>query len=184
MLIIGGQGYHGLLDDVWALDLASTSSASWTELVPSGTPPARAFAAAAYDPGHQAVYLLGGETYHALASDPLCLDLSGGTPSWGSLSISGDTLPPLAGAAAVWAEDFGAVLLHGGATYHQLSSTTYLLQPTGPCQVEVTALSISGDDPGPMVNAAMVWNTSDATGLLLGGESYYRISDELIEVAP
>jgi len=182
MLVIGGQGYHGLLDDLWSLDLTTTSAASWTELSPSGTAPERAFAAAVYDPNYEVVYLLGGETYNALAEDPLCLDLS--STSWSILTTTGDDLPPLAGAAAVWASDFGAVLLHGGATYHQLSSTSYLLQATDACVVEVTALTASGDDPGVTTDSALLWNASEAMGVMLGGESYHRLVDDVTEVVP
>jgi hypothetical protein len=131
-----------------ALDLTSTTSAVWTELSPSGTAPACSGAAAVYDPENEAVYLLGGETWHALADDPLCLDLSGATPTWQRLAVSGDALPDLAGAAATWAADHGGTLLFGGVGYHRMSSSAYFLRPTARCEVEVTALGPSGDDPG------------------------------------
>ena len=184
MLLIGGQGYNTLYDDIWELDLTSTSSAVWTELFPSGTGPERAFGVAIYDPENEAVYLIGGESYNMLAETPYCLDLSGSTPAWSVLTTTGDALPYVAGASATWAEGYGGVLLFGGMGYNSTSEDSYFLEVTGTCTVDVTALTSSSLNPGATVNGQLVWEPTGGVALQFGGESYYKLQEDLVEVSP
>ena len=184
MLLIGGEGYNTLYDDIWELDLTSTSSAAWTELFPSGTGPERAFSVAVYDPENEAVYLIGGESYNMLAETPYCLDLSSSTPAWSVLTTTGDSLPYVAGASATWAEGYGGVLLFGGMSYNSTSEDSYFLEVTGTCTVDVTAMTSSSLNPGATVNGQLIWEPTGGVALQFGGESYYNLQEDLVEVAP
>ena len=184
MLVIGGSGYHGLLNDVWELDLATDA---WTELSPglSGvSDTSLAFAAAVYDPLYEAVYVLGGETYHMLADTALCLDLSASTETWKELTTTGASLPEVTDATATWAEGYRAAVLHGGSTYHALSGSTWLLEPTAACEVTVTELTESGDSPGGLTGASLSWAESSGVGVLTGGQTYYKLNGSTVELAP
>jgi len=182
-LMIGGQGYYGLLSDVWSLDLTDTSAATWSELAPSGSvDPERAFATGVYDPDSDAVYLFGGEQYHGLSESALCLDL--GSLTWQELTVTGDALPETASSASAWMEGQGAALLFGGTTYYALEEDAWLIEPVGLCEVEVTALTLGSVEPAARVGASLTWVSDDERLILTGGLSYYTLLDTTMEVYP
>ena len=181
-LMWGGRGYYGLLSDMWELDF-SGATAVWTELAPFGDLPERAFSTAVYDPSQDVVYAFGGETYHALADTPLCMDME--SLEWMELIVTGDEIDPLTDAAAVYAPDYRAVVLYGGQGYHELPDQAYYIEPTGTCEVTVTALAAGdGSSPGGLMGHAMVWDSEDDVALLVGGKGYYRLSDTIYSLTP
>ena len=87
MVVFGGLGASGALNDVWALSLAGTPA--WTHLVPTGTPPsARYFHSAIYDPDLKSMVIFGGTNQITTFNDVFALSLAG-TPSWDELTPSG-----------------------------------------------------------------------------------------------
>jgi hypothetical protein len=181
-LVWGGRGYYGLLSDMWQLDF-SGATAAWTELAPFGEVPERAFSTAVYDPNYDVIYAFGGETYHALAETPLCMDME--TMEWVELIVTGDDIDALTDAAAVYAPDYRAVVLYGGQGYHALPDQAYYIEPTASCEVEVTALAAGeGSSPGGLMGHGMVWDSEDDVALLVGGQSYYRLSETIYSLTP
>ena len=181
-LVWGGSGYYGLLSDMWELDF-SGSSAVWTELAPYGDVPERAFSTAVYDPNQDVIYAFGGQTYHALADIPLCMDME--TLEWVELSVSGDEIDALTDAAAVYSPDYRAVVLYGGQGYHALPDQAYYIEPTAPCEVTVTALDPGdGSSPGGLMGHGMVWDSEDDVALLVGGQAYYHLSETIYSLTP
>jgi hypothetical protein len=83
MVIFGGRGESGYLNDVWALNLTGTPA--WSALSPTGTPPtARQYHTAIYDPVRDRMVIFGGSW------DNLGWALSlAGTPAWSELSPTG-----------------------------------------------------------------------------------------------
>lgn len=88
LIIFGGVGVNGLLNDTWAFDLASRT---WTKLTVQGTPPApRLGFDAIYDPtGHQMVIYAGQGA--GFFNDTWSLDLN--TLAWRDLSPPAATRP-------------------------------------------------------------------------------------------
>jgi len=92
MVVFGGCSEYGLENDVYALSLGE--SPSWTQLAPTGTPPAaRCYQAAVYDPVRDRMVVFGGHDGYSLRNDVWALSLAGG-PSWTEL-LPGGT-PPIA----------------------------------------------------------------------------------------
>ena len=181
-LMWGGRGYYGLLGDMWQLDF-SGATAVWTELAPFGDVPERAFSTEVYDPNFDVIYAFGGETYHALAETPLCMNME--TMEWMELLVTGDEIDALTDAAAVYSADYRAVILYGGQGYHALPDQAYYIAPTDVCEVEVTALEPGeGTSPGGLMGHGMVWDSEDDVALLVGGQGYYRLRDTIYSLTP
>jgi Galactose oxidase, central domain/Peptidase family C25 len=87
MLLFGGLGDSGFLNDVWKLTLTPGAEA-WQQLSPAGGPPgARAGHAAALDPVDGRLYTIGGfGTYPWLIEQQWALDLTPGAEAWQRLT--------------------------------------------------------------------------------------------------
>lgn len=92
MIVFGGQGPSGPLNDVWALSLSGTPD--WSQLTPVGSAPvARQTHAAAYDPVRNRMLVYGGNSGSTYLSDLWALNLSG-TPAWFQLPAGGASPGP------------------------------------------------------------------------------------------
>ena len=72
----------------------------------------------------------------------------------------------------------------GGQTYYQLLDDAYLIRVVGDCEVEVALLDESAGAPPPVVGGAMAWSPADAEAFLVGGQTYYELSDRVTGIAP
>lgn len=91
MLLFGGAGNEGLLNDTWELSLAGYPV--WEELQPSGALPAgRDGSSAVYDPVGQRMVVFGGHDGSTYRSDTWALGITD-EPTWVQLQPSG--APPL-----------------------------------------------------------------------------------------
>jgi hypothetical protein len=87
LVVFGGYGPGGNLDDLWALSLAG--SPMWTQLSPAGTPPSPRFRhTAIYDPVRDRMVVFGGIGIAGDLSDAWALSMAG-TPTWSQLTPSG-----------------------------------------------------------------------------------------------
>ena len=179
VFVLGGEGYHGLLHDVWAFDLASET---WEEILPSGWEgTGRRGAMAAFDGGHDVVWVVGGLAPHS-RGEPLCLVTA--TERWQPLTLTGAVLPPLVDAGAMWLEDYSGLLIHGGAVTYGLSVETFFLRATSACEAEVVLLESVGGPTDGSVGAAMAWDPVAGAALVLGGQAAYAIRAEVDQVIP
>jgi Galactose oxidase, central domain len=143
MIVIGGAGAPGNMNDVWALSLGATPQ--WTQLTPSGAPPSpRRQHACAYDAAADRVVVIGGND-GSLRNDVWALALSG-APSWSALSPTGTGPSARRGHSTVYDPADDRVLVFGGYD--------------GSYRVDVFALALSGggawtalSPPGPFPNA-------------------------------
>lgn len=179
LYVFGGEGYYGLYDDIWMLDLdvATSSTATWTELSPTGSSPTRMGMAAALDPDYGVIYAFGGQEYYTLAETVACYDITNQT--WSSVALSGDSLPALTEASVSWNTRFNGFLLVGGQSYYQLNPSIYAIIPTGSCAAEVTEVSLTIGTNTPIKGGLLVDVPADQSMIVVGGESYYRLSDWL-----
>ncbi len=111
MIIYGGQR-SGPLDDLWALDLATQR---WTELLPPTRPGGRFYTANIYDSGNDRVLIFGGNLGSpGLSNELWSFDLQ--MESWTLLEPMGDPPVPREGAAGVFLEEKGRMVVFGGTT--------------------------------------------------------------------
>jgi hypothetical protein len=170
MVVFGGYWdtdyCEGMRDDVWALSLAEP--ATWTQLSPSGTPPAaRVGQAAVYDPVRRRMIVLGGYPLGlGFASDLIdvwALTLAG-NPTWTQLSPSGT--PPGAREAhtAVYDPTGDRVLVFGGFF---AGSEVWALALSDP--PTWTRLSPSGTPPGERSLHSAVYDPVRRQMFVFGG---------------
>lgn len=112
VIVFGGIGLSGNLNDVWALNLATTPT--WVQLSPSGTAPnARRGMSSVYDPTVPRMLMFGGISAFGSQNDLWELSLSGAT-EWSQLApVSG----PPAGrghAGAILQPARARIILYGG----------------------------------------------------------------------
>lgn len=92
MIVQGGSGLSSL-QDVWALSLSGATPA-WTQLAPSGTPPASRFGhSGVYDSVRNRLVIHGGQSGLVFRNDVWALAL-GGSPAWTQITPVGGP-PPL-----------------------------------------------------------------------------------------
>ena len=177
LYVFGGEGYYGLYDDMWMLDLdtSSASSAMWTSVTPSGVSPMRMGMGAAMDPDYGVIYAFGGQEYYSLSETTSCYDVA--TQTWTDATLTGDSLPALTEASVAWNSRFNGFLLVGGQSYYQLNPSVFAIIPTGHCAAEVTEVTITAGTSAPVKGALLVDNPIDQSMLLVGGQSYYQLSD-------
>lgn len=174
--IFGGQGYHGLNDELWTY---SFGTGAWTGSVVATGPTASGMAAV-WDVETDQGMMFGGETYHQLSDVAWCFD---GT-SFSEATLTGDPLPPFVGAASAMADGYGGAIIYGGQSYHQILSDSYLVRITGTCTAEVDLLDVGVDAPVPSVGSAMAWSTTAGEAFLVGGQTYYALSAAVTGITP
>jgi hypothetical protein len=119
MVLFGGFGAAGMLNDVWALDLVASE---WTELLPPGGPPSgRQFPAAVYDPPGNRMVVFGGSDGRGAVLDPLWALSLGSTVEWTDL---GSRRPPQRWlAATTFDATRGVMWIHGGMNWDNTGGT-------------------------------------------------------------
>lgn len=127
MIIFGGCAGYCLpvLNDVWVLANASNGTPTWTQLSPTGMPPApRTRPAAVYDAVNNRMIVFGGQdgsgSGGATFPDVWVLTNAnglGGSPAWSKLPFTGG--PPLGqyGASAVYDSANNIMILFAGGAY-------------------------------------------------------------------
>jgi hypothetical protein len=139
MIVFGGnncftQGAQ-FYNDVWILTNANGlgGTPAWTQLSPSGGPPAaRENHTAVYDPASNRMIIFGGGSTSGLNDVWVLANANGlgGTPTWMQLAPSGAAIPPLAGASAVYnaASDQMTVFAGGDTLTGSDTNAVWVLQ--------------------------------------------------------
>ena len=191
--LFGGQSYYTLLDEFYVLD-TTFGAEHWEMWTGSIAPEPRrghsvvfddlnndlyAFGGEGYyglyDDMWMLIYAFGGQEYYALSDSTQCFDVA--TQTWSEATLTGDNLPAFTEASVSWNSRFHGFLVVGGQQYYQLNSSVYAVIPTGACAAEVTEVVINSGVTDPVKGALLVDNPVDQTMLLLGGQSYYQLSD-------
>jgi hypothetical protein len=120
MIVFGGGTTQptNAYNDVWSLDL-STAQGAWSQITPSGTPPAaRRYAGGMYDPTNKQLLVFGGEDGSQDYNDvwALSLDPTPGSEAWTQITPTGT--PPAArdSHCAVYDAANKRMIVYGGFT--------------------------------------------------------------------
>jgi galactose oxidase-like protein len=123
MMIFGGNNCStGYFNDVWVLSNANGEggSSAWTQLTPSGTPPAaRESGTAVYDSTNNILMIYGGDAGGAPFGDVWILSNAngtGGTPVWTQLSPTGTAPMARTGQTAIYDSVNDRMTIFGGVT--------------------------------------------------------------------
>jgi hypothetical protein len=111
MIVFGGRGDGGLLDDVWALSLSGVPA--WTRILPAGAGPAPRYRhSAIYDPVRDRMIVFGGRGDSTTFGDAWALSLDG-PPAWSEVApgVSG---PKRSSHVAVYDPAGDRMLAYGG----------------------------------------------------------------------
>ncbi len=182
MIVFGGQGDSGLLNDVWVLDHADGQGGdpAWTALAPTGTPPAaRRNAAGAYDAAGNRLIVFGGDDG---AGTPVAFGdvwvLSnanglGGTPAWTTVTAAGGPGARSGAGVAFDAATHRLIVFGGSATPAtcgaEQNDVWVLNGADGTGSPSWTLLAPAGTAPTGRMAARAAYDATNNVLLLTGG---------------
>jgi len=169
MVVFGGAGDRGYLNDVWALSLAGTPA--WTRLTPSGTPPGIRYAhSAIYDPVRDRVVVFGGSPGAGYFNDVWALSLAG-TPAWTQLTPTGTPPSGRLCHSAIYDPVRDRMVVFGGREYWApLLDDVWALSLAG--APEWTQLTPTGTPPSARNRHSAVYDPVRDRMVVFGGATY------------
>jgi len=184
LVIFGGSGAF-LYGDVWALSLSGTPT--WTQLFPSGTPPAaRYLAGSARNPVTNSMVVFGG-TDNSLFQDVWTLSLTG-APTWTQISASGTPPSPRFQPTAIYDQSRDRLVIFGGFNGTTYCGDTWALSLTG--APAWTELAPTGLSPSPRYGHTAIYDSARQSMLVYGGldgiyedDTYELLFDQVTAVA-
>ena len=163
MIVFGGNNCStGYFNDVWVLSSANGEGGTpaWTQLTPSGTPPAaRESASAVYDSVNNIMTLYGGDIGGSGLGDVWVLSHAngtGGTPAWTKLSASGTPPGIRTGQTATYDPATNHMTIFGGINNGlTLSDSWVLSSANGIGFPSWTMIKTSGTSPSVAYHSAV-----------------------------
>jgi hypothetical protein len=184
MILFGGQTNgnedvgdpgNGDLNDVWRATNPG-GNLSWTQVKPTGTPPAgKAFGSAVYDPGSNRMIIFGG-TNGGCTNDTWVLtnaNGNGGASAWIQLSTTGGPPPARENFTAVYDTGSNTMTIFGGDNCFSGQEDVWVLSnangeggtPTW------TQLAPTGTPPSGNQNATAVYDSNNKVMIVFGGHA-------------
>jgi len=164
MILYGGDGTTGPLNDTWAWD-----ATGWSQIAPATSPSPRTGTAMAYDPASGQLLVFGG--FASQAGGPVFFS---GTWAWDgvdwSLLHTAESPPPLAGASMAYDPSTRQVVLFGGAGQVGTSSATWAWDGVD------WSLLHPADSPPALSGASMAYDQGTGQIILFGGSGPTGIS--------
>jgi len=154
----------------WALPF---SALAWATLPPSDPcPGTRTGMTAVYDPGRDRAILFGGFHYAGFGNNSYvndCWVLPLSSPMWELLSVQGTPPTPRSGYCAIFDVTRDRMIVYGGAPQLGVFDDLWVLDfsPT-PTWTEIPH---SGPQPGPRVQATMIYDPDNDQAVMFGGVS-------------
>ena len=178
MIVFGGNNCStGYFNDVWVLSSANgeAGSPAWTQLVPSGTPPAaRESASAVYDSAENTLTIYAGDAGGSPFGDVWVLSHAngtGGTPAWTKLSPTGTAPNTRTGQSAVYDSADNRMIIFGGQHLTTTLTDTWILTaPDGVGTPSWIELKPTGTAPSLAYHSA-VYNSTSAYMYVFAGTS-------------
>ena len=145
MIVFGGHQSHYNFNDVWALDLSTPGTETWSNLLPTGLPIGdRRYHSAVYDATNQRMVVFGGSGRGGLRNDVWTLDLTPGVEAWSQLAVTGSVPPARWQHTAIYDSQNGLMVVFGGTDGSTLRNDAWALNLT---TQHWAALSPAGDPP-------------------------------------
>jgi hypothetical protein len=130
MIMFGGNGASGPLNDTWALDL-TRGAETWTQIATGSpaTPQSRFAATMVFDEPNNRAVLFGGSRFGAFLNDTWALDLTLGSESWGTAALitAGTTPSGRWGHAGVFDTVNNRLVIFGGRISTGYTDTVFEL---------------------------------------------------------
>ena len=183
----GGLGFASPCEnDVWILTNANDKGGTptWTQLSPSGSPPApRARHTAVYDPHSNRMIVFGGNNcFSTNLADVWVLSNAnglGGTPTWTQLSPSGASPDPRSQLSAVYDHASNRMIIFGGESAAGYNNDVWVLShangiggtPTW------TQMSPSGTIPPGRTGHSAVYDATNNRMTIFGGGNATNLAD-------
>jgi N-acetylneuraminic acid mutarotase len=165
IILFGGNGSSGLLNDTWAFDTRDNAN-TWTNLNPSVSPSARYSASAAFDPANGQIILFGGNGSSGLLNDTWTFNARDNANTWTNLNPSSSP-SPLYGASMAFDPLNGQITLFGGSGNSGLVNQTWAFSANDDANTW-TELTLS-NPPSARYGAAMEFDPSSGQIILFGG---------------
>jgi hypothetical protein len=184
MIVFGGNNCStGYFDDVWVLSGANgEGTQTWTQLTPSGTPPAaRESASAIYDSTHNILTIYAGDAGGSPFGDVWTLSNAngtGGTPTWTQLSPTGTAPEARTGQAATYDSADNRMTIFGGANGSTTLTDSWVL--TSPNGLDGTPawseIDTQGTAPSVAYFSAVFNQTADDMYVFAGASDESKLS--------
>ncbi len=170
MFIFGGNGYGGLMNDVWALDFdPAVWQVQWRKIHASGPAPIERNAhAATYDPSRGVMYVFGGkDSNDQYRNDLWALDLTLGGEVWEEMRTIGTPPDPRTDPKLIYDEVNDRLILFGGqlGAYQYFNDLWELDLSTN----QWTELHPSGDIPHERARVGGGYVAGSQEMLIFGG---------------
>ncbi len=170
MILFGGAGYEGVMDDVWALAYDGESNQiRWYKILLDGPEPgARNAHQAVYDPNHGVMYMFGGRDSNANPlNDVWKLDLTLGHEVWEEVKTTGISPSPRWHSTVIYDSSNGRLIVYGGRTQTVWYGDVWELDLE---TAQWSELSPAGDWPGTRSRAGGVYVAEVEAMLLFAGD--------------
>jgi hypothetical protein len=162
MVVFGGKGTAGLMNDVWSLSLAGTPA--WTQASPSGAPPtARYGHAAIYDPIRDRMLIFGGYD-GGVSAETWALSLA--SPAWSLVSTSGAPGPHMFH-SAFYDPVRDRLMVFGGWNGGGYLNSTWALTLSG--SPSWSAVAAGGPIPSARLGTVIAYDSARDQMLMFGG---------------
>lgn len=175
LTIYGGDAGRTLFSDVWVLSGANGSgtSASWTQLAPTGTPPAaRTGHTATYDSVNDRMTIFGGTNGTKTLSDSWVLTSANGvgTPSWQNIKVSG-TAPSLSYHSAVYDQALNRMYVFAGnSSADKLQTNSHAFTLVSANGISSTGIRWILGGPAVRYSQSMFYDSSTNSLFVYGGQ--------------
>ena len=164
MIIYAGNG-GSALGDVWTLSFSGTPA--WTQLGPTGTPPANRFGhGAIYDPVRDRLVIWAGQGSAGYRNDVWALSLAG-VPSWSQLLPTGGPPPARSRSTAIYDAVRDRMVTFGGKDAVTFYDDAWALSFSG--SPAWTALAPSGTGPTARYGHSSIYDPVRDRMVLFGG---------------
>jgi len=166
MIVFGGNGSAGPMNDVWELRLSGTPT--WAQLPTTGASPSPRLAQqAVYDPAARCMLVFGGYDGHGVTNDLWRLSLDPG-PVWSAPLLTGASPPPRHSHSLVYDSNRRRLVLFGGVDASHTFEDVWEL-PLGGTGLTWNALAPDGTPPGPRYGALALFDPIGDRMLASGG---------------
>ncbi|MFN2227124.1 MAG: kelch repeat-containing protein [Anaerolineae bacterium] len=179
MILFGGSNGRQFFNDVWALDVTTPGSESWTKLNPAGPwPPPRAWHTAVYDHDGRRMIVYGGHSFHYDFDDAWILDLTPGAETWSQLQPGGTAIGPRRFHSAVYDSARDQMVVFGGSRGGRMLNDTWALDLATPGSESWSQWAVGGSVPAARAQHTAIYEEDSDIMVVFGGLSAAGVQND------